>query len=79
MRIECPSCNGTGICATLQAGNPPAEPHSCCGDCNRITVPAQMVPEGFVPIHDGTAMIGSGYLDVGFWRWLGIKLRIIIP
>ena len=61
--VPCESCNGTGICCTLQAGKPPAEPHSCCGDCNRKIVPKNQVPEGFMSLpYENTVTIGDGIM-----------------
>lgn len=67
--IPCPDCEGTGICTTTQAGMPSATPHSCCGDCDRRFVPAGSVPKGFLVL-DGKAVIGTGRIEVKFWRWL---------
>ena len=58
--VPCSSCKGTGICQTLQAGKPPSVPHSCCGDCERKTVPATEVPADFSGISGATATVGSG-------------------
>lgn len=81
MKVTCPGCNGTGLCQTLQAGMPPQYPHSCCGDCNRVVVPASSVPPDFdggwrLPGSD-TVLIGSGFLEVSFWKWLGVKLGLV--
>lgn len=77
IQVECPGCRGTGICCTIMDGKPPAYPHSCCGDCDRRVVPGTHVPVGFRPIVDGEALIGTGYVAVGFWRWLGVKLGVV--
>ncbi len=62
--VKCPSCNGTGICTTLQAGAPPSVPHSCCGDCGRKRVPRSQVPDDFAPLSADPVTIGDGVL----WR-----------
>lgn len=76
--ITCPDCNGTGICQTNNPG-PSKHPHSCCGDCDRIIIPATdaRVPAGFVPLYGEPyekVIIGDGLIAVSFWRWLRWKL-----
>lgn len=69
--IKCEDCRGTGICAIItRPMGVPRYPHSCCTCESRKTVPADQVPEGFEPIYDGKAYIGTGTRRVTFWRWL---------
>lgn len=42
--VGCDSCNGTGICTTTQAGRESLYPHSCCGECERVSVSLSDVP-----------------------------------
>ncbi len=63
--VPCEDCNGTGICATLQNGQPPSRPHSCCGDCERKKVPVAEVPPGFADALNrkyGYCIIGDGVM-----------------
>lgn len=60
--VACDGCAGTGICT----GENATVPHSCCGDCDRIVVPARRVPSNFMGLmrNGSTAMVGTGVM----WR-----------
>lgn len=73
--VPCESCNGTGICATLQAGRPPSRPHSCCGDCERKRVTQADVPPGFCDSLDEQPIIGDGIM----WRRPWSKAQVVRP
>jgi hypothetical protein len=63
-RTVCPDCEGTGFCARLNSRHP----HSCCGDCGRISVPWDEVPAGFDGGRLGEeAIIGAGWVWGSLW------------
>jgi len=73
-RVPCEDCDGTGICRQ----NKSTHPHSCCGDCERKTVPLAAVPEGFLSETDrklGRAIIGDGIM----WRRPWSKRQVRKP
>lgn len=68
-KCVCPGCNGTGLCVQSNA----LHSHSCDGDCSRVEVPWDLVPDDF----DGsahrlfkTATIGVGWIYGSFWMML---------
>ncbi len=59
--VACDGCGGTGLCATLQDGKPPTEPHSCCACSGNTWVPRDRVPAGFKGNERGDMVfIGNG-------------------
>lgn len=73
--VPCDRCNGTGICATLQAGKPPSVPHSCCGDCGRKIVDARDLPPGYSGVLNGRATVGDGIM----WRRPWSRRQVVRP
>lgn len=69
--VPCDGCNGTGICAGVNSD----KPHSCCGDCDRITVAASNVPPDFAGIYNARATIGTGIM----WRRPWSKRQVNKP
>ncbi len=72
--VACSGCKGTGICLVNNPG-PPIEPHSCCGDCRRITVPRSEVPAGFTPPRYDPVTIGDGKM----WRRPWSREEVLRP
>jgi hypothetical protein len=62
--VPCEGCDGTGLCAAPGSKGP----HSCCGDCDRKTVPAAGVPPGFRHLQDApTVLVGTGRMWIRPW------------
>lgn len=55
--VLCDVCKGTGVCQKEHSKGP----HSCCGGCERIVVPAWQVKKSF-PAPGGSAIIGNGVM-----------------
>ena len=60
--VRCPDCKGTGLC--LKTRRPRL--HACCGNCERVLIPAKWVPHGFegVEVEPGSLI----HILKGGWR-----------
>ncbi len=67
IKVWCPDCEGTGWCK--QGGS--QEPHSCCGDCDRIILPK---PVGSVDVI-GTGVVRVRPFSVDLRRSMRVRWR----
>jgi hypothetical protein len=63
-KVVCSECGGTGVCQQPRA----KDVHSCCGDCDRISLPRSKAPPGWHFSGDEeTILIGDGVMWLRPW------------